>query len=110
MALKELDTVLLKAKTSVNAFAENVYDAEVEVTARWNDITNLVTDSNGIDFKSNSSLYYINPAKFKVGDSVKLNGSSDDFRMIRSIEKYRNGSGTRSFNIAYLEGGFNVNR
>lgn len=102
MALKELDTILLKAKTGVNAFSENVYSAEVEVTARWNEEQKLVSDEKGIEFTSKSTIYYIDPVKFKVSDSVKLDGSSDDFRIIRAIEKFSNSSRTRFFNIAYL--------
>lgn len=106
MALKELDTILLKAKTGTNAFAENTYSEEDEVTGRWNDEQQLVKDENGLEFTSNSTIYYLDPAKFSIGDCVKLDGSTDNFRIIRKIEKYRNGSGTRNFNIAYLDNAF----
>lgn len=103
MALKEIDTILLKAKTGVNGFAENTYSAETEVTGRWNDEQQLIKDDKGLEFTSNSTIYFIDPAKFSVGDCVKLDGSSDGFRVIRKIGKYRNGAGTRNFNIAYLD-------
>jgi len=105
MALKELDTVLLKAKTGVDQFAQNQYDNQAEVTGRWNEEQKLVKDEKGLEFVSKSTIYYLDPDKFKVGDSVKLDGSSDSFRIIRAIEKYRNGSGTKNFNIAYLDNG-----
>ena len=107
MALRELDTILLKEKTGVNAFSENIYSPPISVTARWNDEQKLINDEKGTEFAAQSTLYYLDPNKFKVGDSVKINGTPDDFKVIRAIEKYRNGSGTRKFNIAYLD---NANR
>ncbi len=103
MALRELDTILLKAKTGVDQFAQNTYSDEVSVTGRWNEEHKTAGDDKGIEFISNTTIYYTDPAKFKVGDSVKLDGSSDVFRIIRAIDKYRNGSGVRKFNIAYLD-------
>lgn len=107
MALKEIDTVLLKAKTGVNLFAENQYDDEAEVSGRWNEEQKLVKDEKGLEFVSTSTIYYIDPDKFSIGDCVKLDGSEDDFRIVRAIDKYRNGQGTKNFNIAYLD---NVSR
>jgi hypothetical protein len=105
MALKEIDTILLKVKTGIDQFSKNIYAEEVEVIGRWNDEQKLVKDEKGLEFVSKSTIYYIDPVKFSIGDSVKLDGSSDSFRIIRAIEKYRNGSGTKNFNIAYLDNG-----
>lgn len=106
MALRELDTILLKRKTGVDSFAENTYSAQESVSARWNDEQQLTKDEKGLEFTSNSTIYYLDSTKFKTGDVVKLNGSSDDFRPIRKIAKHRNGAGTRFLNIAYLDNAF----
>lgn len=102
MALKKIDTVLIKRKTGTDLFAQDIYDNEESIAARWNDEVKFVKDEDGIDFQSVSSIYYDNEVSLSIGDSAKLDVSTDIFRPIQAIAKYRNGSGTKFFNIAYL--------
>lgn len=102
MALKEIDSVLRKRKTGIDSFSQNIYSAEETIIVRWNDENKLVKDEKGFEFICTSTIYYLDPDLLNIGDSVKLSVSEDIFREIKSIEKYRNGSGTKFFNIAYI--------
>jgi hypothetical protein len=102
MALKEIDTVLVKRKTGKDLFSNDIYSDEESVSARWNDEQKLVKNEEGLEFTSSATLYYLDVDLFTIGDQVKLSGTDDIFRTIKSIEKYRNGAGTKFFNIAYL--------
>ena len=103
MALKLIDTILVKRKTGIDQFSQDIHDIEeLELAARYNNETQVVKDENGIEFISMSTIYYDQSITLNIGDIVKLQGSDDDFRPIKAIANYRNGSGTRFLNVAYL--------
>lgn len=103
MALKRIDTVLVKRKTGIDQFSKDTHDdTELELQARWNNEKQVVKDSNGVEFISMSTIYYDQTAEFFIGDLVKKDASEDEFKPIKAIANFRNGSGTKFLNVAYL--------
>jgi hypothetical protein len=103
MSLKLIDTVLVRRKTGIDQFSQDIHDdEELELQARYNNETQVVKNEKGIEFVSTSTIYYDESVVFNIGDLVKLRDSEDDFRPIKSISNYRNGSGTKFVNVAYL--------
>jgi hypothetical protein len=103
MALKRIDTLLVKRKTGIDSFSKDTHDdEELELDARFNNETQIVKDEKGIEFLSMATIYYDQNIVLNIGDLVKVKDTSDDFRPIKAISNYRNGSGTKFLNVAYL--------
>ena len=111
MPLRKIDSITIWKKNGKDAYAKSTFDAPAGILGRWDQRTQRMDDSEGLEFVSKGLIYTDVEGEIEVGDRVLLreyligdapeHGFEDSY-IVKSTSVDRNGTGTKRLDTAFL--------